>query len=48
MNRLQKIMRTLLLPLLLGAPLLGSGMSAQAQAPATATPVIPVETLFRK
>ena len=48
MNRLPKIIRTLLLPLWLGAPLLGSGMSAQAQAPAAATPVIPVETLFRK
>ena len=49
MNRIRMTMLQLLLPLVLGAALLGSGMIAQAQAPAaTAFPVIPVETLFRK
>ena len=54
MNRLRKIVQALLLPLLTGAALLGAGMNARAQTSATSvinaatTPIIPVETLFRK
>ena len=48
MNRLRKIIPALLLPLTLGVSLLSAGMNAHAQTTATATPIIPVETLFRK
>ena len=47
MNGLRKMIPALLLPILLGASLLGAATNARAQAAAT-TPLIPVETLFRK
>ena len=48
MNGLRKMIPALLLPILLGASLLGAAMNAHGQAATATTPLIPVETLFRK